>query len=826
MRNVRIFSPVGRSLTWRISLSTIQEYAEENYFDSKTANLVYREIISRADGMFMWAVLAWNKFTDGVGLWTDDLISKRIADLQSLPPGMEELYHHLLLSVDKVLRPELMHLLQWIIAARRPLSTTQISFALALQERPQISTDIKRRLSIRAFIKRTCSHLLQIDDMEVVTIIHQSFKEFLLGVRNVKGTLNIFWMDVKSINLQRAKDCIVYMSLSDISDERDGPWVMENSRWSGQESSAHIANFLAQYPFLDYAVESWAFHLEGLDDDFEFYQLFKRVISQERNFRVLNNLHLSREFYTKRPPIWVAFDNGLYSLLGHLVKDGHDINESFNGENMVHMFGMKQFLRYSISHSEEAMRARNWDLLKRLLSMGLDINGRDLCGGTLLLNLVMEASDGRAAKYCSYMNIEANSPSEALTGGIRMLLKVPHVDINAKDQWGTTALHAAARHIAPIAKTVIETLTSHPDLNVNPEDDLGRTPLNLAIHWGKKETAELLLNTPGVKIDTSFTIQGESPLINAARQGWPDLVLSMLRHLKSDEIPEHLDLHGGNTLHWTITGGMLDASFLALRKSPTIVAAADSRGITPLHIAAKFGQDRILKALLVHGASPTHQTGFGETPLHMAAAEGHLRTLKTLMKWLSRPSDINKKDVMGWTVTHRSVSSGNETLQKFLVSLPHVDLKKADRHGRTPIAFAASLASLNTLQLFLQARPEDIDFLDEFGNTLLHLAAKGNNESTIPFLLGAIGQKGNEINDWGQTALDLLPLESWWRRRFISFGLVHSVDFFDKEPHCCFSEIRPEIYRLKYHHDWEIICKGPDSDSDDKPEDKREGEDL
>ncbi|KAJ5933745.1 hypothetical protein N7454_006074 [Penicillium verhagenii] len=261
---------------------TIRDYAKENSFNKKTASLIYREIFSRADGMFMWAVLAWNNFTDGVGLWTDEMIAERIAGMQRLPLGMEHLYHHLLLTVDERLRPELMHLLQWIVAARRPLNTMEISIALALVGRPQSSADIKKRLSITAFLKRTCPNLLQIDDKGIVTIVHQSFKDFLLGARQVKGEPNIFFLDLKPINLQIAKDCILYMGLNDISLVENGPWVVEKlevpdeasaadqrraRRAHARRARARLERFLEQYPFIDYAANWWQFHLKGLDDD-------------------------------------------------------------------------------------------------------------------------------------------------------------------------------------------------------------------------------------------------------------------------------------------------------------------------------------------------------------------------------------------------------------------------------------------------------------------------------------------------------------------------------------------------------------------------------
>lgn len=51
--------------------------------------------------MFMWALLAWKSFIGGVVLWTKDLIAQKIANLRTLPPGMERLYFHILRAVDE-----------------------------------------------------------------------------------------------------------------------------------------------------------------------------------------------------------------------------------------------------------------------------------------------------------------------------------------------------------------------------------------------------------------------------------------------------------------------------------------------------------------------------------------------------------------------------------------------------------------------------------------------------------------------------------------------------------------------------------------------------
>ena len=85
---------------------------------------------------------------------------------------------------------------------------------------------------------------------------------------------------------------------------------------------------------------------------------------------------------------------------------------------------------------------------------------------------------------------------------------------------------------------------------------------------------------------------------------------------------------------------------------------------------------------------------------------------------------------------------------KYLISLEGLDLTKVDRYSRTPVTFAVSFASLTALEAFLEPRErhDDLYFVDLFGNTLLYLAAKGNNESTLPFLLKALPQSRNQTN--------------------------------------------------------------------------------
>lgn len=65
--------------------------------------------------------------------------------------------------------------------------------------------------------------------------------------------------------------------------------------------------------------------------------------------------------------------------------------------------------------------------------------------------------------------------------------------------------------------------------------------------------------------------------------------------------------------------------------------AADSRGITPLHLAAGMGSEDLVQQLIEAGADTNGQDhvrengGGQETPLHRAAVGGHLEALRKLI---------------------------------------------------------------------------------------------------------------------------------------------------------------------------------------------------
>ena len=72
---------------------------------------------------------------------------------------------------------------------------------------------------------------------------------------------------------------------------------------------------------------------------------------------------------------------------------------------------------------------------------------------------------------------------------VQQLLKDTSIDINAKDQYGRTALMWASFHDS---KEIVELLLNHPNIDINIIDDCDENALTWASFHGNKEIVELL----------------------------------------------------------------------------------------------------------------------------------------------------------------------------------------------------------------------------------------------------------------------------------------------------------------------------------------------
>ncbi|KAK4108082.1 hypothetical protein N656DRAFT_452244 [Canariomyces notabilis] len=332
---------------------TVCTYGEDNHFGDALTQTIVSELLVRANGMFLWASLAWAYFIDGVGIWTEIMLRERLQVLQLLPPGMEALYQRILDKVEPKYRHDLLHSLQLIVSATRPLYVNEIAIALALRDRPQRLCDIDARLNMHAFFRRACPHLIRVDDTGTISLVHLSCKDYLTSVRMVNNKLNTFHIDMAAANFDFGLDCLLYVSLDDFA-------------------NSELGQACAQNKFLRYAYLHWYQHLKDRGDRVqEIWWYFARLFDHHmRCFR----------WYDNRDIVLDLWDHGLDCLFEPAATPPVRLDLNVTNERGDH------FIRIVVAE----IRRFPLNRVQFLTGLGLDINGRTRFGQTLLHRCIQE----------------------------------------------------------------------------------------------------------------------------------------------------------------------------------------------------------------------------------------------------------------------------------------------------------------------------------------------------------------------------------------------------------------------------------------------------
>jgi ankyrin repeat protein len=331
-----------------------------------------------------------------------------------------------------------------------------------------------------------------------------------------------------------------------------------------------------------------------------------------------------------------------------------------------------------------------------------------------------------------------------------------HVDVNATQPDGATALHwAAERDASEIADALLKAGARPSEAN-----DYGVTPIALAAANGSARMIERLLNA-GVDVNTALPT-GETTLMTAARTGTLDAVRLLLAWGANVDAQERVK--GQTALHWAIWQGHTDVVHALVEAGASTTLASHS-GFTPLlfavregnidavqllsskgasvnetahdgasalHVAVVRGQVAIAKFLLDHGADP-NASGPGYTPLHWAS--GIFETIHT-HDYIFNGIAVNNIDE--WAVLGGIPSQdGKHELIKALLA------KGADINARTTRPVPKFGFSLFKAPLIVGATPFYLASLADDAPTMKLLVANGadpnirNNDDNTPLIVAA-----------------------------------------------------------------------------------------
>jgi ankyrin repeat protein/L-ascorbate metabolism protein UlaG (beta-lactamase superfamily) len=248
----------------------------------------------------------------------------------------------------------------------------------------------------------------------------------------------------------------------------------------------------------------------------------------------------------------VAAQRGFEEIVAFLIDKGTDITRAdANGMTCLHF----------------AVFGGHEDIARMLIDKGADLEARTINGETPLL---------------------MGARSRLATESILELLLDHGADANAQAQGGATPLiQAAATQRIDCVKLFLS-----KGADPNKPNDHGLTPLTLAALRGSLSISELLLES-GAKLDI-LDKNGQTPLITAITSGNAEFVELFAEQGADLDAAEKC--WGRTALHFAAARGDDDAVGILLKCGANADVEDDS-GMTPLHLAAKYGHRNLAGAL-------------------------------------------------------------------------------------------------------------------------------------------------------------------------------------------------------------------------------------
>ena len=240
---------------------------------------------------------------------------------------------------------------------------------------------------------------------------------------------------------------------------------------------------------------------------------------------------------------------------------------------------------------------------------------------------------------------------------------------------------------------------THPE-DVNARGGNHVTPLHAALHKEHLDVAVLLLQN-GANAE-SRDIEGQTPLHIASDRGYVDIVKLLI------------DDHGAD------------------------LNAKNDGHETPLLLALKSGQEKVVNMLMAGGADANHQDRNGWTPLHVASQQGYNYIVQLLLN-SGRVPNVNFQDINHNTALHIASCHGKAAVVRTLLDRG-ANVEARDRQGGTPLHDASRNGHLEAVCLLLQ-HGADSGARNRRGETPFQMASR-KNYGEVAQLLGKHARVG------------------------------------------------------------------------------------
>ena len=186
--------------------------------------------------------------------------------------------------------------------------------------------------------------------------------------------------------------------------------------------------------------------------------------------------------------------------------------------------------------------------------------------------------------------------------------------------WWRTPLHLAARLDKPEhIRLLFE--AGGGDLDVNAEDERGRTPLVLALVENCANAFAVLMQLPGVDINHVSSKPWRGPVHAAIAFNSFALLPKLLAHPAIDW--SQRDIAERTAAEFAVAANALEALRMIVPAYVSPRAETPPTRRTLLHVAVQFNRPEMVRLLLQLGANPNAKNAQGSTPRQLAQALAH-----------------------------------------------------------------------------------------------------------------------------------------------------------------------------------------------------------